>query len=105
MKLSSARKVLASCLIVPPFLWAISSLVGPNTDHGGSTANQLKDLNSVAAHKGAYVTSGVLFLVGAILFMVATYAIVHVYRGRKVGLGQIAGGLLAIGTAVFFSFY
>jgi hypothetical protein len=105
MKLSTARKVLASCLLVPPVLWAASSLIGPSTGNGSSTADQLKDLNKIAAHKGAYVASNLMFVVAAMLFIVATYGIVHVYRGRKVGLGQIAGGLIAIGMAVFFTFY
>jgi hypothetical protein len=105
MTLSSARKVLASCLLVPPVLWAVSSLIGPSTSNGNSTADQLKDLNKIAAHKGAYVASNLMFLAGAALFIIATYGIVHVYRGRKVGVGQIAGGLIAIGMAVFFAFY
>jgi hypothetical protein len=39
------------------------------------------------------------------IFLIATYGIVHVYRGRKVGVGQFAGGLIAIGMSVFFAFY
>jgi hypothetical protein len=105
MNLSAARKVLASCLLLPPLLWALSTLIGPDTSNGNSTADQLKDLNRVAAHKSSFVASSLLFLLGAALFIVATYGIVHVYRGRKVGLGQVAGGLIAIGMAVFFTFY
>jgi len=105
MSLSSARKVLAGCLVVPPVLWAVSSLVGPNTGNGSSTADQLKDLHKIAAHKGAYVAANIMFLLGAMIFLIATYGIVHVYRGRKVGVGQIAGGLIAIAMSVFFMFY
>lgn len=105
MSLSSARKVLASFLVVPPVLWAISSLVGPDTGNGSSVHDQLKDLNKIAAHKSAFVVSNIMFLVAAMLFLIATYGIVHVYRGRKVGVGQVAGGLIAIAMAVFFMFY
>jgi hypothetical protein len=105
MSLATARKVLASCLVLPPVLWAVSSLVGPSTSNGTSTSDQLKDLHKIAAHKGAYVASNIMFLLGALVFLVATYGIVHVYRGRKVGIGQIAGGLIAIAMGVFFMFY
>ena len=105
MQLSSARKVLASCLVIPPVLWALSTLIGPDLGTGSSTADQLKSLNKIAQHKGAYVASNLLFLFAAMLFIAATYGIVHVYRGRKVGVGQVAGVLLAIAMAVFFAFY
>jgi len=108
MSLSFARKFLASFLLIGPALWIVASLIGPNTDHSdkhNTTANQLKDLNSIAAHKSAYLAAGTIFLVGAILFLIATYGIVHVYRGRKLGIGQVAGGLLAVGSAVFFAWY
>lgn len=105
MSLSTARKVLASCLVVPPVLWAVSSLVGPSTGNSSSVHSQLKDLNKIATHKSAYVISNIMFLVGAAVFLVATYGIVHVYRGRKVGVGQVAGGLIAIAMSVFFMFY
>src|SRR5438309_9481431 len=105
MSLATARKVLASCLVVPPVLWAVSNLVGPSTSNGTSTSDQLKDLHKIAAHKGAYLASNIMFLFGALIFLVATYGIVHVYRGRKVGVGQVAGGLIAIAMGVFFMFY
>jgi len=105
MSLTTARKVLASCLVVPPVLWAASSLIGPSTSNGSSVHDQLKDLNKIAAHKGAFVVSNILFLVGAIVLIIGTYGIVHVFRGRKVGVGQVAGGLIAIGMCVFFAFY
>lgn len=105
MTLSTARKVLASCLVIPPVLWALSTLIGPDTPDGSSTHDQLTTLNKIADHKSAFVAANVLFLVGAMLFLIATYGIVHVYRGLKVGVGQVAGGLLAIAMAVFFMFY
>jgi hypothetical protein len=105
MNLSAARKFLATCLLLPPVLWAVSSLVGPSIGNSSSTTDQLKDLHKIAAHQGAYIASSVMLLVAAALFIIATYGIVHVYRGRKVGVGQIAGGLIALGMAVFFSFY
>jgi hypothetical protein len=105
MKLSSARKVLASFLLLPPVLWILANLIGPDTGNGTSTAAQLKALHKTAAHKSAFAVANVLFLVAAMVFLIATYGIVHVYRGRKVGVGQVAGGLIAIGMGVFFSFY
>ena len=105
MSLSTARKFLASFLLVPPLLWILSSIIGPDTPEGSSTKDQLKTLNDIATHKSAYVTSNIMFLVAALIFLIATYGIVHVYRGRKVGVGQVAGGLIALGMAVFFAFY
>lgn len=105
LKHSFARAVLAGCLVAAPVLWAIATLVGPNTDHGSSAAEQLKDLNAVAAHKGAYVASNTVFLLGGLVLILGAYAIVHVYRGRKIGVGQVAGVLLGLGGAVMFAWY
>lgn len=105
MKISTGRKFLAAFLLLPFVLWGISDVVGPDTGDGNSTADQLKALGKIADHKGAYVASNLLFVVGALIFILATYGIVHVYRGNKLGLGQVAGGLLAIGMSVFFAFY
>lgn len=105
MNLSSARKVLAGCLLAPPVLWFASNLIGPDTGNGSSVKDQLKALAKISQHKSAYVAANLMFLVGAILLIIATYGIVHVYRGRKVGIGQIGGGLIALGMAVFFAFY
>ncbi|MFL5885708.1 MAG: hypothetical protein ACJ77M_11605 [Thermoleophilaceae bacterium] len=105
MTLSTARKVLASCLVLPPVIWALANLIGPNTPDGSSTNDQITTLNKIADHKSAFVASGILFLVGSLLFLIATYGIVHVYRGLKVGVGQVAGGLLALAMSVFVMFY
>lgn len=105
MQLSTARKILASFLLIPPVLWFASNLIGPDTGDGSSTKDQLKTLGKISQHKSAFVAASIMFLVGAIVFIIATYGIVHVYRGRKVGVGQVGAGLIAIGMAVFFAFY
>jgi hypothetical protein len=105
MQLSTARKVLASFILIPPVLWFASGLIGPDTGNGSSTKDQLKALGKIADHKNAFVASGILFVVGAMVFLIATYGFVHVFRGRKVGIGQVAAGLIAIGMSVFFAFY
>jgi hypothetical protein len=95
------RTLVGLCLIVAPALFLIASVVGPDADD----ENKTKELAQVAAHKSAYIISGIIFLVGSLLLLGACVGIIHVFRGRRVGLGQVAGGLLLVGSAVTFAFY
>jgi hypothetical protein len=92
----------ALALIVGPLLLLISEIVSPNTDH----KNKLRELAAVASHKGTYLLSGVLWLAGSIVLMLAAIGLVKLFRGpRGVTLGQIAGVLLLFGSAVSFAWY
>ena len=95
------RTLTGLALIVGPVLMLVSGIIGPDTDND----NKLKELNSVAAHKSAYIWSSVLFLLGALVLLAASVGIIHLFRGRRVTLGQIAGSLLLLGSAATTAFY
>ena len=95
------RTLTGLALIAGPLLMLVASIVTPNTDND----NKLKELNSVAAHKSAYLWGSVLFLLGTLILLAASVGIIHLFRNRRVTLGQIAGSLLLVGTAVTTAFY
>ena len=95
------RTLTGLALIVGPLVMLVGGIIGPDTDND----NKLKELNSVAAHKSAYIIGSALFLVSTIILLAASVGIIHVFRGRRVTLGQIAGSLLVVGTATTFAFY
>jgi hypothetical protein len=95
------RTLTGLCLIAAPVIFLISDLIDPNTDND----NKVKELAGVAAHKSAYLLSGLTFLVGGILLMAAGVGVIRLFRGRKVGLGQVAGALVILGGAVTFAWY
>ena len=105
LKFSDARNfgrtLTGLALIVGPLLLLLSSIVSPNTDND----NKLKELNSVAAHKSAYLWGSVLFLLGSLALLAASVGIIHLFRNRRVTLGQIAGSLLLVGTTATTAFY
>jgi hypothetical protein len=43
--------------------------------------------------------------VSTIILLAASVGLIHLFRGRRVTLGQIAGSLLLVGTATTFAFY
>jgi hypothetical protein len=95
------RTLTGLALIVGPLLMLVASIVSPNTDND----NKLKELNSVAAHKSAYLWGSVLFLLSTLVLLAASVGIIHLFRNRRVTLGQIAGSLLLLGTATTTAFY
>ena len=95
------RTLTGLALIVGPLLMLAAGIISPDTDND----NKLKELNSVAAHKSAYIFGSVLFLLSTLVLLAASVGIIHLFRGRRVTLGQIAGSLLLIGTATTFAFY
>jgi Domain of unknown function (DUF4386) len=95
------RTLAGLAFIVGPTLMLVGSIVSPDTDN----SNKLKELNKVAAHKSAYIIGAVLFLLGTLVLLAASVGIIHLFRARRVTLGQIAGSLLLVGTAVTISFY
>lgn len=95
------RTLTGLALIVGPLVMLVASIISPNADN----ENKLKELNSVAAHKSAYLWGSVLFLVGTLILLAASVGIIHLFRNGGVTLGQIAGSLLLVGTAVTTAFY
>lgn len=95
------RTLTGLALIAGPALMLVASIVTPNTDND----NKLKELNNVAAHKSAYLWGSVLFLLGTLTLLAASVGIIHLFRNTRVTLGQIAGSLLLVGTAVTTAFY
>jgi hypothetical protein len=95
------RTLTGLALIAGPLLMLLAGIIGPDTEND----NKLKELNSVAAHKSAYIFGSVLFLLSTLVLLAASVGIIHLFRGRRVTLGQIAGSLLLIGTATTFAFY
>jgi hypothetical protein len=100
LKFSDARNfgrtVTGLLLISAPALLVIGSIVAPDTDH----KNKLRELSAIAAHKGTYVVSGVIFLLGTLLMVFAGAGLIRMFRGRRgVTLGQVAGvGVMLAGT-------
>src|SRR5204863_273439 len=85
-----------------PALFLIASIVQPDTDH----KNKLRELNAIAAHKGTYLASGLLYLLAGIVLIAAAIGVIRLFRGpRGVTLGQISGALLVLGGTVSFGWY
>jgi len=78
------RTLTGLALIAGPLLMLVASIVTPSTDND----NKLKELNSVAAHKSAYLWGSVLFLLGTLILLAASVGI-----GRQF-TSDIAGTLL-----------
>jgi hypothetical protein len=100
-----ARTFTGLALIVGPLLLLIAQIIQPDVDHGGSTADKLKELADVASNKGAYLTAGIIFLFGGLITAAGAVGLIHFFRGRKVTLGQIASALVAMGAAASMVFY
>src|SRR5919201_4434714 len=94
MDVTSGGPSQVSLLIVGPALYLVAQIVGPDTDD----SNKSKELANIAAHKGAYMWSGVIFFIAALVTVVSMVGVIHLFRGRRVTLGQVAGGLLLLGN-------
>jgi amino acid transporter len=96
------RTATGLALIAGPLLILIASIVSPDTDH----SDKLRELSAIAAHKGPYLLSGVIFLIASMVLMLAAIGLIQMFRGsRGVTLGQVAGVLLLFGSAVSFGWY
>jgi Domain of unknown function (DUF4386) len=100
-----ARTFTGLALIVGPILLLVGEVLGPNTDHGSSVSDNLKNLASVEAHKGRFLTGAILMMLGGLVTASGAVGLIHYLRGRKVTLGQVAAALVAMGAAVSVSFY
>jgi uncharacterized membrane protein YcfT len=97
------RTLTGLALIVGPALMLVGAIISPDT----MDDNKLKELNKVAAHKSSFILSALLFLLATLILLAASVGIIHLFRGRRVTLGQIAGSLLLVGgtvTVAFFTF-
>jgi hypothetical protein len=105
LRLSDARNfgrtLTGLCLILGPLLFVLASAVGPDVDDD----DKVKELANVAADKGMYLLGNILFLAGSVVLLGASVGLIRFFADRRVTLGQIAGGLLLLGTAATFAFY
>lgn len=89
-------------LIAGPALLVIASIVSPNTDHD----SKLRELAAIAAHKGTYLVSGLMFLLGSFVILFAGVGVIRMFRGRRgVALGQVGGVGLILAGAVGAGWY
>ena len=95
------RTLTGLCLIAAPIVFMAAQLVSPDVDND----NKVKELAKVAEHKGSYLFGGILFLVGSALLLAASVGLIRLFASRRVTLGQIAGGLLLVGSAATVAFY
>jgi hypothetical protein len=83
-----ARTATGLLLIAGPALLTIGAIVSPNTDH----KNKVSELAAIAAHKGTYLASGLIFLLATVLMVFAGMGVIRMFRGpRGVTLGQVGG--------------
>jgi uncharacterized protein DUF4386 len=95
------RTLTGLLLIAAPVLLLLGDIVQPATDSG----NKATELSRVAAHKSAYIIGGLLFFLGGVLLIGAAIGLIHMFRGRRVTLGQVAGALMVLAGAATVGFY
>jgi hypothetical protein len=105
LKLSDARNfgrtLTGLTLIVGPLLYLVGQIVSPDVDDD----NKVKELANVAAHKGSYLTGSLLFFVGALVTIGSMIGVIHLFRSRRVSLGQVAATLVLLGNTAIVGFY
>jgi hypothetical protein len=105
LKLSDARNfgrtLTGLALIVGPLLYLLGQIVSPDIDDD----NKVKELANVAAHKGSYLTGALLFFVGALVTIGSMIGVIHLFRSRRVSLGQAAATLVLFGNTAIVGFY
>jgi hypothetical protein len=105
LKLSDARNfgrtLTGLTLIAGPLLYLLGQIVSPDVDDD----NKVKELANVAAHKGSYLTGALLFFVGALVTIASMIGVIHLFRSRRVSLGQVAATLVLIGNTAIVGFY
>jgi uncharacterized protein DUF4386 len=95
------RTLTGLLLIAAPVLILLGGIVQPDAD----SSNKVTELSKIAAHKGAYLTGALLFFLGGVLLIGGAIGLIHMFRGRRVTLGQVAGALLALGGTAMVGFY
>lgn len=89
------RTVGGACLVLAPVLFAAAELLGP--EPSGSAAAQLAAFEQ---HRTGLVTSALLQLLMAMVFVTGLFALLHKIRGRGVVWGHIGGALMMYGLVV-----
>jgi MFS family permease len=90
-----SRTLAAVGLVAGPLLFAIEAAVDPAWDDDTG-----KYLDEVADAPGRYELAGVLGLLGALFLIAGLVGVAHLLRGRRVSLGQVGAGLMAIGAVI-----
>jgi hypothetical protein len=105
LRLSDARNfgrtLTGLLLIAGPLVMLVAQIFAPDIDDD----DKVKELAGIAAHTTAYVASGLAFLLGSLCLLGGAIGVIHLFRGRRVGLGQIAGGMLVLGACAPVAFY
>jgi hypothetical protein len=95
-----SRTLAGLSLIVAPLVLIAAVLIGPDLDEDAATR-----LGEIADDKALYVTSGILFFVGAYLFVPGILGLIRLLRGRGITFGQVAAGIFLVGVIAVVGFY
>lgn len=95
-----ARTLCALSLIAAPLLLLAGTLIGP--DLSDDAAERLVE---IADDKTPYAVGAVLFLVAPWVFIPGMVGLIHLLRGPRVTLGQVAAGALLLGALATTVFY
>src|ERR687893_599733 len=104
LRLSDARNfgrtLTGLSLVAGPLCLLIGQALVPG-DEGEGAAR----LARIAENKAIYAVSLILFLLGSLLLLAASVGLIRLFRASRVTLGQVAGGLLLLGSAATVAFY
>ncbi|MGH2955014.1 MAG: hypothetical protein ACRDK9_13555 [Solirubrobacterales bacterium] len=95
------RTLTGLALIVGPALLLIAAIIGSSID-ADDAAERFAE---IADNETAYVISVIVFLFASLTLLVASAGLLRLFRGRRVTLGQLAAGLLLLGSAATVGFY
>jgi hypothetical protein len=88
-------------LIAGPLLMLLSQIAAPDIDNDDKT----KELASLAAHKSAFAATAIVFLIAGLCILGGAIGLIHLFRGRGVGLGQVGASLLVLGATATIGWY
>ncbi len=94
------RTLAAISLLVTPILLLLGAIIGP--DLGDNTTEELAN---IADNEAAYVISGLLFLIGPLVFVPGMLGVIRLMRRRGVTLGQVGAALIMFGALLIIAFY
>lgn len=105
LRLSDARNfgrtLTGLCLIGGPLALTAAAIIGPDYVDD----DKQRELENIAVHHHRYVVSILLFFLAGLLIIAAGIGLVRLFRGVRVTLGQVGGGLLVFGAAATIGFY
>ena len=88
-------------LIIGPALMLVSQIFTSSYDAEAAAER----FAAIAQNEAGYVLSLVLFLLGALFLLGGSIGLLHAFRGPGVTFGQLAAGLLVMGTTAAVGFY